>query len=92
MPLEAQRFVAPIDDPGHPGAYQLGRPAERVAITDLLEALRGPREPAVGCADVSAAVEALLGEFREGEAKAAAGRTLADVLEGLSPLRPSGER
>ena len=78
--------MSPVEDPRRPGGYLLGRPADRVQITDVLAALRGPREPVVGAAEVTLAVEDILGELREGEAKAAAGQTLADVLERLPRL------
>lgn len=79
--LEATRIVSPVDDPRRSGGYLLGRPADRVQVTDVLAALRGPREPIAGDTEVTRVVEAILGELQEGEAKAAAGQTLADVLE-----------
>jgi membrane protein len=88
VPLQAARIVAPVEHVERSDAFQLGRPAERIQVTDVLAALRGSREPVAGDARVSAAVEGVLAELSEGQAKAAAGRTLADLLEGLSPRAP----
>jgi membrane protein len=88
VPLQHARIVSPVEDAQRQDGFQLGRPAERVLVTDVLAALRGSREPASGDAPVSAAVEAILAELREGEAKAAAGQSLADVLERVPPRGP----
>lgn len=64
---------------------QLGRPAERILVTDVLTSLRGEREAMSGDAAVSAIVDALQAELDEGAAKSAGGRTLADLLAPLPP-------
>lgn len=78
--LQQVRIVSPVEETQKADAFQLGRPAERIQVTDVLAALRGPREPVSGDAAVTTATETLLAELQEGEAKAAAGQTLADVL------------
>jgi membrane protein len=83
--LQAAHLVAQLED----GSFQLGRPAERIHVVDVLAALRGPREPARGDAALVAAVESVLAQLAEGEAKASAGQTLADVLASVPPLAPA---
>jgi membrane protein len=93
VPLQQARVVSPVELPERSDAFSLGRPAERIPVTDVLAALRGPREPLAGDAPVTGAVEELLAELREGEAKAAAGQTLADLLERVpAPAREPAER
>ena len=85
VPLQRARIVASVDDgDGRRAGWQLGRPAEAIQIIDLLRALRGSREPIARDAEVTRAVEFLLAEIHEGEVKAAAGQSLADVLAGIS--------
>jgi len=48
-------LIAALDPAEHPGAWQLGRPAERVLVSDVLAALRGPREVPAG--EIQEAVE-----------------------------------
>ncbi len=55
-------------------------------MVDVLAALRGAREPLRGYVHLSGVVEALLDELDEGEAKAAAGQSLADLVARLTPL------
>jgi DNA-binding IscR family transcriptional regulator len=64
---------------------QLGRPAERILVIDVLASLRGEREASRGEPAMSAVVEALQSELEEGVVKGAAGRTLADMLAALPP-------
>jgi membrane protein len=85
IPLDESGVVVRLDDAEKEDGHQLGRPAEGIAVTDVLAALRGVREAIDGDAEVSAAVEALLAELDEGEAKGAAGQTLADLLARISP-------
>jgi hypothetical protein len=56
-------------------------------VTDVLSALRGARENTRGDPVVVASIETLLEELGEGAAKAAAGRTIADLVAAL-PSRP----
>ncbi|MDJ0851869.1 MAG: YhjD/YihY/BrkB family envelope integrity protein [Myxococcota bacterium] len=85
--LGQARIVASVDDPREHEGFLLGRPAEGILVTDVLRALRGGREPVAGDAEITKAAEAVLAELQEGEAKAAAGRSLAEVLEHI-PSRP----
>jgi membrane protein len=84
--LEAARVVAAVEADGHPGAWQLGRPAERIQVADVLAALRGPREAAGGDPALAEVVGGLLAELAEAEAKSAGGRSLADALAAIPPV------
>ncbi|HEX5066311.1 MAG TPA: YhjD/YihY/BrkB family envelope integrity protein, partial [Myxococcota bacterium] len=64
-------------------ALQLGRPAERIGVIELLAALRGERESAGGDFRQAEAVETLLRQVEQGAEQAAGGRTLHDLLEAL---------
>jgi DNA-binding IscR family transcriptional regulator len=72
--LEGAGIVAELSDEDRAGQYQLGRPAERISVRDVLTALRGEREPLVPAVDqVFERIEKRLGEVVEHE-------TLADLL------------
>ena len=75
-------------------AFQLGRPADTIGVTDILGALRGGREAPRGERAGAGVVEALLGELELAAFKAAGDRTLADLLQELGPRadvdRPGG--
>jgi membrane protein len=92
-PLQEAKIVAPLDASEKENAFQLGRPAERIEVVDVLTALRGPREPVGGDAAVTQTVETLLAELAEGAAKGAAGQSLAQVLAQIPPAdgAPSAE-
>lgn len=66
-------------------ALQLGRPAERVTVAELLAALRGSRERSGGDARLAELVDDVLRELEAGASQAARSRSLADLLEGLPP-------
>ncbi len=85
--LQSAGIVSSVGPEQREDGFQLGRPAERILVTDVLAALRGTREPVGGDPEVAAVVENVAAELREGEAKAAAGSTLADLLAGI-PARP----
>jgi membrane protein len=88
--LEAAKAVAALDPGARGRAWQLGRPAERILVADLLAALRGAREPLVGGDPaLGLAVGQLLAEIDEASAKGAGGRSLADALAALPPARPA---
>jgi membrane protein len=80
--LQAAGIIAPRGAVEEEGGFQLGRPAERIRVTDVLAALRGPRESIAGDATLAEAAERLLAEMEEGAAKGAAERTLAEVIPG----------
>jgi len=66
--------IAELSDEDRAGQYQLGRPAERISVRDVLTALRGERETLVPAVDqVFERIEKRLGEVVEHE-------TLADLL------------
>jgi membrane protein len=93
--LDSAGVVVALDARGHAGAWQLGRPAERILVSDVLAALRGPRELAAGEPALAAAVGSLLAELAEAEAKGAGGRSLADLLAEIPAApraRGAGER
>ncbi len=83
--LESAGVVAALDPAGYADACQLGRPAERIQVADVLAALRGPREAAAGDPALAGVVGALLAELAEAEAKGAGGRSLADALAAIPP-------
>ncbi len=69
-----------LEDGGE--GYRLGRPAERIRIADLLDAIRGQRaelenEPAQL---VAPAVEEMIGELDRATARYASSHTLGDIL------------
>ncbi len=92
--LEAAGIVSQRGDRKQAGGYQLARPADQIAATDVVAALRGPREALSGEAALVTAVDRLLAEIDEGAVKGARGQTLADVVAaipgegvGYSPAR-----
>jgi len=88
VPLQQARIVSRVEENDKSDAFQLGRPADRILVTDVLSSLRGSREPVAGDLEATAAVEELLAELREGEAKAASGRTVRDLLDGVTSHDP----
>ena len=62
--------------------------ADGIAVPEVVGVLRGRREAMRGDQRSVEIVEGVLSELAEGEAKAAAGETLADLLGRLSPPRP----
>lgn len=83
--LEAGRVVAALESSERAGSWQPGRPAERILVSDVLAALRGPRELLAGDPPLASALGAVLGELAEAEAKGAGGRSLAEVLDAVPP-------
>jgi membrane protein len=79
--LEKASIVSPGGDRQKEGCYQLARPAERIEILDVMRALRGPRPGALAGSPLAAPVETVLREVDEGATNAAAGRTLANLLD-----------
>jgi len=84
--LQSAGILSGVGPADKPDAVQLGRPAEAIAVTGVLEALRGEREPLNGESPPCGVAEQVLEELREGESRAAAGRTLGDLLAAL-PVR-----
>jgi membrane protein len=81
--LEAAGIVSKLGGRKQEGGYQLARPADQIAATDVVAALRGPRETLAGEAALVTAVDRLLAEIEEGAVKGARGQTLADVVAAL---------
>jgi len=79
--LENAGIVAQKGGQDRDDDYQLGRPAEGILITDIIRSLRGDRVRIRGDETVARPVEALLSAMAEGEAKGAAGHTLAELLD-----------
>ncbi len=96
--LEAAGVVSPRGPGDLGGGYQLGRPAEDIALLDVVGALRGRLEAAAGDSGLRELVGRVMAEIEEGASKSAAGRTLADLLAllpdqevgGSEALAPSG--
>jgi membrane protein len=83
--LEAAGIVAERGGDDREDDFQLGRPAETILATDVIACLRGKRAPMRGEDAVTRPVESLLAALNEGEAKSAAGQTLADLLAEVRP-------
>lgn len=81
--LRGQRILVALGEAEPEDGYQLGRPAERIDIPMILAAVRGVREPTAGDPRVREVVDRILAAMGEGEAKAAQGQSLADVLAGM---------
>jgi len=83
--LQKAQVVAALEGSEREDAYQLGRPAERIDVVAVLSALRGAREALTGDAAMNRTVETLLAELADGEARAAGGQSLADLLAQIPP-------
>jgi membrane protein len=77
--LEGAGIISARGDPERDG-FQLGRAAEGISVSEVLEALRGSRGPSTRLASVGAPVGELLAETDERTAEALRGRTLADLV------------
>jgi membrane protein len=89
MRLEQAGIVAARGDPEREG-YQLGRAAERVSAADVLAALRGERDPALGERPEGAALAKLLTELDRREAELLGPLSLAELAQG--DVDPSSQR
>ena len=67
------------------GGYQIGRSPERIRVADILAAVRGPREAAVGDAEVARVVTQVFEEIDRGSAQISEVRSLRDLVEELGP-------
>jgi membrane protein len=83
--LERAGILAVRLDPQHEEAFQLGRPAEAIAVLDVMEALRGRREPVPAADATGARVTKLLDRLDVATGEAVSGCTLADLLEVAEP-------
>ncbi len=66
------------------GAYQPARPLEQVRVSDVLGALRGPRQVELGAPEVARHVAEALQEVDQAMASSADSRNLRDLVQGLS--------
>ena len=76
--LQAAGLVSPLEERGRT-RYQLGRSAERVRVTDVLNALRGPRGGLAALDETPGPVRALLEELDHDVAERLGGRSLAEL-------------
>jgi membrane protein len=86
--LEEAGIVAPRETEERPGAIQLARPAEQISVGDVLLALRGSRETAIGIEDLRRTVVKVTREIDRGADQAEA-TSLADLLRELDSAIPA---
>jgi membrane protein len=79
--LEETGIVSTRADDERLGAFQLGRAAETIRVSDVLEALRGPRDGRLGGDAVAAVVEKTLGELDACQREAGERSTLANLVD-----------
>jgi membrane protein len=82
--LEKAGIASPVADSGRSGVWQLARPADRVRVVDVVEALRGPREAPVGPRDLAAQVTAVFAEA-DARQREAENQTLEELVEEGAP-------
>ncbi|MCP4039182.1 MAG: YihY family inner membrane protein [bacterium] len=73
--------------------YRLGRPAERIQVADLLEAIRGQRGE-IGAellATSRPAIDEMIGELDRATARYASSHTLADILAKIPEIPESAD-
>lgn len=80
--LAAEGILAPFGG-ATPDLFQLGRPAERIRLGDVLRAVRGPREIALGEPQVAAEVRRALRALDEAAARVSETCTVRDLLDEL---------
>jgi membrane protein len=80
--LQEAGIVTARGEDAKEGGFQLGRPAEKIRVADVLAALRGPRERIAGDPALGEVAERLLAEVDDGAGTGAAERTLADAIAG----------
>ena len=89
--LEETRIVSAVERHGaeDPG-YQLGRSADHILVTDVLSALRGPRDVTVQLEEVAASVRDIFSELELSVGEALSGRTLRDLADALQARLTAG--
>lgn len=80
--LEEASLVRATQEEGDPG-YQLGRPAERIRVEDVLAALRGPRETPVQLPEVARVIGKVFEDIDRETHLAAEASSLRDLVEQL---------
>lgn len=88
--LEHDGILSERRDRDEHEGYQLGRPAERILVTDVIGCIRGQRQPIRAAAAVAQPVESLLAALSAGEVHSSAGQTVADILETIPPGDQAG--
>jgi DNA-binding IscR family transcriptional regulator len=78
--LEKAGIVAPVADPEARGVWQLARPADRIRVAQVLEALHGPREVPLGPRELAAQIDQVFAEL-DARHREAGIRTLEELLE-----------
>jgi membrane protein len=78
--LEKAGIVAPVAHPEQGAVWQLARPADRIRVAQVLEALRGPREVPLGPKELAMLVDRVLAEL-DARHREAGARTLEELLE-----------
>jgi membrane protein len=78
--LEKAGIVAPIADPDVHDVWQLARPADRIRVAHVLEALHGPREVPLGPKELAGRIDRVLSEL-DARHREAGTRTLDELLE-----------
>ncbi|MGH0036481.1 MAG: YhjD/YihY/BrkB family envelope integrity protein [Myxococcota bacterium] len=81
--LERAGLVAPLAGDEREVGYNLGRPAERITLTEVLVALRGTRDHEMGPSPTGPAVDRTLDELERQVVAVADERSLADVIAGV---------
>ena len=84
--LERAGILAALAAEDRESGLQLGRPAERITVSNVLAAVRGKRDPQPGQQEVQVAIRDLLEEIERGAYQGPGSRTLTELLE---PLRPA---
>lgn len=79
--LDAAGIVAVRDELERGAAWQLGRPAEAIAVADVLAALRGERTGEVGEGPLAKAVDETIAALDDRQRELSEHRSLADLLE-----------
>lgn len=83
---ELERAGILVPSAGEPaGGYQIGRPLDRIRVQDVLAAMRGSRDAAIGDAAVARVVSEALGEVDRSASQVSELRTLRDLVEELGP-------
>jgi membrane protein len=88
--LESADILAPRGGKGDAEAFQLGQPAERIRVMDVLVAVQGGREP-VSAGDAAALVERVLAKLDSAGLSNGAEQSLEDLLGELQRASANSE-
>ncbi len=88
--LEEAGLVMPCGRDPEAGAYQLGRPADRIRVADVLGALRGPRPAQVTNLPVGAAASRLLDRVEAHALEITGSQTLEGLLAAMEDSAAPG--